>query len=48
MSTDLISADPGSTESAIRDLFKKARLLVEQDNKSELILNAFNINIHCI
>lgn len=35
MSTDLINADPGSTESAIRDLFKKSQLLVKQDSKSE-------------
>jgi hypothetical protein len=35
ISTDLISADPGSTELAIRDLFKRAQLLIKQDSKSE-------------
>jgi len=36
VSTDFINANPGSTETAIRDLFKKAQLLVEHDDKSEI------------
>jgi len=35
ISTDLVNADPGSTESVIRDLFKRVQLLLEQDSKSE-------------
>lgn len=35
ISTDFINADPGSTEAAIRDLFQKALLLIEQDEKSK-------------
>jgi len=35
ISTDLVKADPGSTESVIRGLFKRVQLLLEQDSKSE-------------
>jgi len=35
ISTDFINADPGSTESVIRVLFKRVKLLLEQDSKSE-------------
>ncbi|XP_025416333.1 spermatogenesis-associated protein 5-like protein 1 isoform X2 [Sipha flava] len=38
ISTDLISADPGSTELAIRDLFKRAQLLIKQDSKTVCII----------
>lgn len=34
MSADFINADPGSTETVIRNLFKQARLLVEQNTES--------------
>lgn len=33
-SADLINADPGSTVRQIRNLFTQARLLVEQNTKS--------------
>lgn len=38
MSADFINADPGSTELAIRNLFRQAQLLVEQDSKSLYLL----------
>ncbi|CAI6352363.1 unnamed protein product [Macrosiphum euphorbiae] len=38
ISTDFINADPGSTESVIRGLFKRVKLLLEQDSKTVCII----------
>ncbi|XP_060843517.1 ATPase family gene 2 protein homolog B-like [Rhopalosiphum padi] len=38
ISTDLVKADPGSTESVIRGLFKRVQLLLEQDSKIVCII----------
>ncbi|XP_050537464.1 ribosome biogenesis protein SPATA5L1-like isoform X1 [Daktulosphaira vitifoliae] len=53
LSTDFINSDPGSTEISIRNLFLKAKLMIQQDKKtvciimlekSESILNGKNTN----